>query len=152
MKTRDVLNQNILNAVVFTLLAAFLLAGCGGQTPAAADDVLPEDSPDYFVEDFYQWYIMYPGNPLADKGYRECPYFSQDYIKELDKLVEKGGLIADPIVCAQDIANSFTASGSELNGTTSVVRILSGFGNEMDVEVKPFAGAWKITKITCVIR
>jgi hypothetical protein len=152
MKTlRLVINKKSVQIfAVFTLLMAFVLAGCGAQTSSPADAVLPEASPELMVEEFYQWYSMYPGNALVDGAYRNSPYFSQDYIRDLDKQVEKGGLRADPIVCAQDIANSFTATGTEFNGTTAYVRVLSGFGNEMDVEMKPFDGLWKITTITCI--
>jgi hypothetical protein len=142
--------KGLLFLALLTILLAFLLSACSGPAPASPDAVLPEDSPEIVVEQFYQWYSMYPGNALVDKAYQTSPYFSQEYIRELDKLVDKGGLRADPIVCAQDMANSFTAAGSEYNGTTALVRILSGFGNEIDVEVKPFDGEWKITHISCI--
>jgi hypothetical protein len=152
MKTIIVMieNKHIQILAAATILIAFMLAACGGQTISQADAVLPEESPESMVEEFYQWYMVYPGNALVDRAYRSSPYFSQEFIRELDKLVDKGGLIADPIVCAQDMASSFTAVNSELNETTANVRIMSGFGNELDVEVKPFDGIWKITNISCV--
>jgi hypothetical protein len=136
-------------AIMIVVGLALILVGCGSPV-TQADAAAPTEAPGLVVEEFYRWYSAYPGNVLGDKEYQKSPYFSQEMIAGLDKLVEKGGLRADPIVCAQDIADSFTAVENQVQGNQARVRVVSSFGNEMDVELMPYEGAWKITKISCI--
>src|SRR5690606_23068269 len=62
------------------------------------------------VEAFYRQYIDFAlerDNPLVSGAYQMMPYLSDEVIAQLDTMIAEGQLAADPILCAQDVPDSF---------------------------------------------
>jgi hypothetical protein len=157
MDTRTPLNKrSSLLALVLALLLVGSVLLCACSAPAAQPGgSQPGQMPDYpaelFAEEFYAWYQSYPGNALADKTYKTIPYFSADYIKKLDEQVSKG-LIADPIICAQDMPDAFEAGPAVMSESQAVVRVTSSWDTRTDVTLIPNGDSWLIQNISCVQR
>ena len=114
----------------------------------------PQLSPQEVVTKFYRWYIGYPGNPLVDREYRQSPYLAQSYIQEVDQVVE-GGFMADPVLLAQDIPESFTVGEADVSGDRASVVVSFYWGKnptpaERRVDLELVEGEWKITDVSMV--
>jgi hypothetical protein len=111
------------------------------------------------VEDFYAWYLSYPGNVVADGAYRSSEYLTVPFVEQVDELVAsftQGGY--DPFLCAQDVPGEVrldeqvTRSGDE---ATILVREVWNPGTEYEmttdvvVELEMADGVWKISNIIC---
>jgi len=112
-------------------------------------------SPDGIAKAFYTWYLAYIGdrasgemhNLLVDRAYRNCDLLSDQFIQELDGLLDEG-ISADPILIAQDIPHDFTVDPGFEAGT-AIVHLQ--FGTEtvhhLKVTMVQNLGAWKIDGI-----
>jgi len=111
------------------------------------------------VEDFYSWYLSYPGNVVADGAHRSSEYLTGSFVEQVDELVAsftQGGY--DPFLCAQDrpgevrVDEQVTRSGDE---ATILVREAWNPGTEYEmttdvvVELEMADGVWKISNIIC---
>lgn len=134
--------------ILLTLGLLAVLTGCGllsGQ---------PEMGPPEVVTKFYRWYVGYPGNPLADREYRESPYLSQSFIQEVDEALE-GGFRADPILLAQDIPERFTIDETDVSGDEATVIVslywsANPVPSRRKVDLRLLQGEWKITGVAVV--
>lgn len=133
---------------VALLLVGIALAGCawGRGDPAL--------SPEEVVTKFYRWYIGYPGNPLADREYRESPYLADSFVQEVDEIVA-GDFRADPILLAQDIPEQFTVEAADVSRSRAIVTIeFYWSGNPTPVgrtiTLETIDGAWRITDVAMV--
>jgi hypothetical protein len=129
-----------------------LVAGCdliGSQEPPL--------SPTEVTNQFYRWYIGYPGNPLVDKAYRASPYLAESMIEEVDETLaafEMGG--ADPFLLAQDIPERFTVEGEEIDGDRATVQVnFYWWSGDEDPSVRRVTlakrdGEWKIIDVSRV--
>ncbi len=134
------------------LLGAFFLSGCEVLGPQE-----PPLNPTEVTNQFYRWYIGYPGNPLVDKAYRASPYLAESLIEEIDDTLasfEMGA--ADPILLAQDIPERFaveTAKAVEGDQATVLVELYWS-GNETpsvrEITLAKRDGEWKIIDISMV--
>lgn len=109
-------------------------------------------SPEEVVESFYNWYIEYPGSPLANRGYAESLYLSEKMVVRLDELIasfEGGGY--DPILCAQDLPNEIFVREATVSENTAEVPIESSFqGHSIVVNLVLRNGEWKIDGTSCM--
>lgn len=112
------------------------------------------------AEGFYSWYLAYIGdpatdtfrNPLVDRAYRQAPYVSEAFVAEVDALLDQdiaefGGIMADPILQAQDIPQGFTV---EPGPAEEIVTVNLFFGETVypvQVRVVDQDGAWLVDGI-----
>lgn len=105
-------------------------------------------APDHIVRDFYDWYLSYEGNPLTDQAYRSNASLSEDFILRLDEQTA-GELIADPLLCAQDVPENVTVSSPEVSEEAASVDVQTSLGNRFTVRLVLDQAAWKITEVVC---
>jgi hypothetical protein len=133
---------------------------CGsGPQSRMPDDATPLD----ITVAFYAQYIGYAGydpatetirNPLVDGIYRQTSLLTNDFIARLDAMVESG-LPADPILCAQDVPEGFSAEEPVFNetGDEARVRVDTSFeGHHFDVLLKLVEGQWLIDSVQCAVQ
>lgn len=132
--------------VVVAVVVGLLAAGIG---PAqATEDVAPEA----VVMEFYDWYLGHSvegemrQSPLADRAYRESEYLSQDFVAEVDGLLdsfERGGY--DPFLLAQDVPTSLVVGEAVVLGETALVPVETSFeGHGLSITLKLVDGEWRI--------
>jgi hypothetical protein len=113
----------------------------------------PEVGPAEVVNRFYRWCIGYPGNPLADREYRNHPDLAPSFIESVDAAVasmDLGG--ADPLLLAQDIPERFTVDEAEISGASATVIVNfywggNGTPSRREVDLEIIDGAWLITHV-----
>jgi hypothetical protein len=130
------------------VLVLLMIAAC---TPKE-----PELGPTEVVTRFYRWCIGYPGNPVADREYRNNPDLAPSFIESVDVVVASGdGVGVDPLLLAQDIPERFTVDEAEISGdrATVIVNFYWG-GNDHPsrrlVELQLTDGLWLITEVRSV--
>lgn len=115
------------------------------------------------VEEFYRWYLGYPGNPFVERAYRESPLLSEAFVAQTDAAIEAmkaagpGG--ADPILCAQDIPGEMRYGSAEVSGEKATVIVGEVWNpgtefesiRELTVEVQEVEGEWLISNIVCPV-
>jgi hypothetical protein len=127
-------------------------------------DVLCSDlyTPAGVVEAFYSAYTAYNrydeaagtrGNLLVDGAYREMPHLTPGLISALDAQVA-GGLMADPLVCAQDVPLAVYGDEVHADDTAALVLARAYFqGNPQPhiftVSLENGDGGWQIAQIDC---
>ena len=122
------------------------ISGIGCHTPTDASERTPEQ----VVSHFYQWYLHYPGNPLADQAfYGFGMYLTQDLIEEIVAIVagfEMGGY--DPILLAQDLPTDITVHEAEVVGDEATVRVDTSWeGHSLTLRLVREGSLWKIAGI-----
>ena len=131
------------------LIAAILLGACKGEAQTAVDESnLPAQPAGRIVQGFYDDYLGYPGNPLVSRAYQQSRFLAQDFVEELDALLDKG-IMYDPVLCAQDRPDNITAQPATVDGQTATVEVGTSFGTTIQVELGVFDKEWKITAIKC---
>jgi hypothetical protein len=134
------------------LIVAVALGACSTFAPkpaSAGAAELPNIPAEQVVQEFYDWYITYPGHPIVSGAYAEHPLVSEELVKAVEEQRE-GGLIADPIICAQDVPNSVSATEAVIDGSTAKVHLTTSFeGHGFDVELQAIDGEWKVSKVIC---
>ncbi len=119
--------------------------GCAGSQQSG------EFGPLEVTNAFYSWYLAYPGNPLADRAYRSYPNLTPGFVQKVDSIVgasQGGGY--DPILCAQDKPERFTAELVNLQPPQALVGVRTSFpGHGFQVALNNPSGIWKISDVTC---
>lgn len=101
------------------------------------------------VQDFYDWYLSYDGNPLVDGAYRASRYLSPGMVVFLDDFTA-GEMDYDPILCAQDKPASITPSTSQVTDGWAKVEVTTSFArHQFAVELVHKQGGWLIDKVNC---
>ncbi len=116
----------------------------------------PTLEPQEVTTRFFRWYIGYPGNPLADKEYRNSPYLAEGFIQEVDTIVasfDAGGY--DPFLLAQDIPEQFSVGEATVADERANVLIRLYWGGNPNpsvrqVDLQQIGGEWKIVAISAV--
>lgn len=112
------------------------------------------------VEEFYRWYLAYPGNPFRDRAYQDSPLLTEAFKTELDAAMDAmpadgmGG--ADLILRSQDIPGEMRYGPAEVDGdsATAVVEQVWNPGTEFEmvreltVTLEKAGGEWLINGIT----
>lgn len=139
---------------------ALLVSGCA--TPAAAFSAgssAESGTPETIVESFYNWYLetidrQEDGsfhNVLVEGDYRSSPYLTDELKSQLDTQVS-GGLLGDPLLCAQDIPQSFTVGTADLAPQSNEARVpveTSFEGHHFVVWLQQVEGQWLIGGVIC---
>jgi hypothetical protein len=130
---------------LLALMLLLPLAGCGGPAASASR------SPDRVVEDFYTWYINYPGNPLVEGAHRSNELLTETFVEKIDAIRASftgGGY--DPVLCAQDVPESFQVGSPEVADHAASVRVDTSFpGHFFGVELQKLEDVWKIADVEC---
>lgn len=142
-------------SVFVTLIAlTIVLAGCG---TANAQET---SSPEMVVNEFYGWYLENLGydaatdefrNPLQDGSYQDRKELSAEFIDRIEEMKAEG-LAADPLLCAQDVPQSFSIKGVDLSPMGEEARVSVGTsfeGHEFQVYLQKISGEWKIAGVIC---
>ena len=134
------------------LIGAAALGACSSIVPnpaSAGAPELPQLPAEQVVQEFYDWYITYPGHPIVSGAYAEHTHVGEELVKTVEKDREDG-LMADPILCAQDVPSSITAGPAVIEGSTARVHVTTSWeGHSLNVELQPVGGEWKISKVIC---
>ncbi len=115
----------------------------------------PTASPEQTVKSFYDDWIKYQGagNPISDRIYQESQVVTDELVKKLDSIIysfEFGGY--DPVICAQDIPQSFKVELKSKNNDLAILQIEQDFYgsiNFISVETIKIGKEWKINDIIC---
>jgi hypothetical protein len=140
------------------LALSIVSAGCRPAPVSSATSEPSAAAPGEVVERFYEWYVDYPGNPLADGAYRSSEYLAGEFVQKVDGIIasfDQGGY--DPFLCAQDVPASFTIEPATVSGDEAsvVMHEIWNPGTEVElvhdltVTLRIVDGAWKIVGITC---
>lgn len=134
--------------ILITLVVMAVASGCGLFARE------PDMSPTEVVTKFYRWYVGYPGNPLADREYRESPFLAASFVEEVDAALGTG-FRADPILLAQDIPERFTVDETDIaNDEATVMVSFYWSGNpepsRRSVRLELIQGEWKIVDVSVV--
>jgi hypothetical protein len=111
------------------------------------------NSPEQVVNDFYGMWINHEGNPMMDRVYQNNSLVTPALSQRIDEIIagfDMGGY--DPVLCAQDIPQSFTVESVELTGNqASVLLSLDFYGFPRPVLVSLINnGSWKLDNISCI--
>jgi hypothetical protein len=145
--------------LIVVVLAALLFAGWSAIAGQAAEKDAAEVAST--VEQFYRWYLGYPGNPFAERAYRQSPLLSDAFKAELDAAMDAmraagpGG--ADLILCAQDIPGEmrYGAAAVEIDTATATVTQVWNPGTEFEMlrdltaTLERAGDQWLISGIGC---
>jgi hypothetical protein len=113
------------------------------------DNTQETTAPKEVVQEFYDGYISYDGNPLVDHAYHNSPYLSRDFISRLDQFTV-GEMQYDPVLCAQDVPQSFTPGDVEMEGSRVMIPVTTSFeGHQFVVELHQIEGVWMIDSVKC---
>lgn len=107
-------------------------------------------TPEQVVQQFYDWYVSYRGNPLVDKAYQGHESLSPAFVAHLDDFTRSGEWRVDPVLCAQDVPNEVTAHPARVSGDRASVEVTTSFtGHRFTVELVKAGRAWAIDEIAC---
>jgi hypothetical protein len=134
---------------------AISLAGC---STANAQE---RSSPEKVVNEFYGWYLANLGydqetdefyNPLQDGSYKDQGALSQEYIERIEEMKAEG-IPADPLLCAQDVPQSYSIQEVDLSpmGEEARVSVETSFeDHQFQVYLQKLSGEWKIAGVICM--
>jgi hypothetical protein len=113
------------------------------------------------AEEFYRWYLAYPGNAFAERAYRNSPLLSDAFKAQLDADIEAmiaagpGG--ADLILCAQDIPGDMRYGAAEVDGDSATATVTQVWNpgtefemlRDLTITLDKVGGDWLIGAIAC---
>ncbi len=108
-------------------------------------------APTTIVNEFYSWYLSYPGNVLVDAAYRDRPELSAEFVAEIDTtMADRQMGMGDPFLCAQDKPGRFEVKLVEGREDTAQVEVTTDFeGHSFRVTVGWEQNGWRITNVAC---
>lgn len=145
--------------LIVVILAALLLAGWRAIAGQAAEKEAAEAAST--VEQFYRWYLGYPGNPFAERAYRQSPLLAGAFKAELDAamdaMIAAGPGGADLILCAQDIPGDMRYGAAAVDGDSAAATVTQVWNpgtefemlREQTVTLDKVDGQWLISSIAC---
>jgi hypothetical protein len=136
-----------------TNFMVFLILGVAILTSAAIilgpQRAFASSNPEEVVENFYQDYLEYEGNPLVDKIYQGNGNLSPDFIQFLDEFTQDG-MLYDPVLCAQDKPGSFIVDTISKDRKQATVIVETSFeGHQFSVELVFDGNDWLIDQVDC---
>jgi len=137
------------------LVLTLILSGCA---PVYALTRERGAAPEQVVESFYDWYLGYPGNALADGAYRSGGPLTEEFVEKVDAIVasfDRGGY--DPFLCAQDFPEDLVIDRATVSGNQARVIVHQSWNDGTEygvvrsvaVELQQIGGWWMITDIIC---
>ncbi len=113
-----------------------------------------EQSPLEVSQNFYQNWLNYEGNPMANKTYSNSPYLSKNLKNEINNTVESFDQFGayDPVLCAQEKPSNFQANLLNESENLALVEMsLDYYGQDklINLELIKEENNWYITKINC---
>jgi hypothetical protein len=153
MKGRRILGVGLAVLVVLAGVAVVAVGGPAALYSARAqvtDDVGPEEVVAGFYDEYLGAIDLKAGrNPLVDRSYRSSDFLSEDFVAEVDELLdafERGGY--DPFLLAQDVPESVEVGEAVVSGETAQVLVETSFeGHAFLVTLKCIDGVWKIVEV-----
>ncbi|MGD9029403.1 MAG: DUF3828 domain-containing protein [Anaerolineae bacterium] len=148
-------NRFGLSVLGVLMVLAVIVSGCASVRALAGGKTA---APEEVVESFYDWYLQYPGNVIADGAHRSSQYLTEGFVEKVDAGVasfEKGGY--DPFLCAQDVPGDLIVGEAEVSGNQARVTVQEvwnpgtefEFVKEVVVELEMMGGGWTIANIIC---
>jgi len=145
-------------AIIFLTASAF--AGNKNYQENTEVSVEPTGEPEQVAQTFYTWYLDYfgdPGsgdnhNPLSEKAYQGSPYLTSSFIGHVDEIVAgfQNQAAYDPFLCAQDIPQEVTPTGTFRHGERASVVMRTSFPDHfITLDLQTVENEWKIGNITC---
>ena len=119
------------------------------KTPSEDTVVKPAvKDPDKVVEEFYNWYTNYSGDPIADGAYKTQEAVSEDLITK----IESSSKDINPFLCSKDKSSGFKVEPASISGDGSSVTVnVTKDSTIIPVKVNlKLNGSWKMTNITCL--
>jgi hypothetical protein len=153
------MNKKLSALLMVLMVVALLLAGCSAGAGQAAEKSAAEAAST--VEQFYRWYLGYPGNPFAERAYGDSPLLSEAFKAELDAAMDAmraagpGG--ADLILCAQDIPGEMRYGAAAVAGDSATATVTQVWNpatefemlRDLTVTLERAGDQWLISGISC---
>jgi hypothetical protein len=153
-----------MKAKLFPLVVVSLMVGLSALVTACGPSADPVDASPAesgateVVEAFYNWYVGYPGNVMAEGVYRSSEVLTPEFVQEIDELIasfEYGGY--DPFLCAQDIPGDMVFDEAAVSGDEATVVVHEIWNpdtefeqiRDLEVTLERVDGIWLIDNITC---
>jgi len=145
-------------STIITLTILVILIGLGGliyknlqkngMLPEAESEITP---PTKVVQDFYNWYMNYRGNPVESGAYRYLEELTPGLIEDIDNRMGKGKLSYDPFSCGAGKPLGVAVIREEIKDTNANVVINTDYGNNVEINLKMVLEnkAWKVVSIDC---
>ncbi len=144
------MKNNVISIFLTVIIATLIVAGI---TFALGKFEVFHDSPEQTVENFYQTWLDYEGNPLVDKYYQDNKYLTATAVDRLDEIISSFDKSAyDPVLCAQDRPASFEIVNQTIANDSAEVLLQENFGgSERNIKVmlKKQESVWLIDNIIC---
>jgi hypothetical protein len=151
-----------LTIVVMGLSAVLMaVAGCSPDAPvsdevvaAPAEPTVAEPMAEAVIQDFFEWYAAYPGNPIADGALAASPLVSPQLIEKVDAVLASfegpGG--HDPVMCAQDRPQDFRVELMDRSVDSVSAVVTTNFeSHKIYVGALKVDGQWLIADVTCAM-
>jgi spore germination protein GerM len=110
-------------------------------------------TPSETVNNFYEWYSAYEGNPLADRAYKTKPEISSKLMNEINEFVEAGPGF-DPFICAQDKPADFYFGDPKIENNTAVIQMTQRYSTQnkqVPITLEKIDNTWQMVKIDCSV-
>jgi hypothetical protein len=145
--------------LIVVVLAALLFAGWSAIAGQAAEKDAAEAAST--VEQFYRWYLGYPGNPFAERAYRQSLLVADAFKAELDAamdaMIAAGPGGADLVLCAQDIPGDMRYGAAAVSGDTATATVTQVWNpgtefemlRDLTVRLEKVDGKWLVSGISC---
>jgi hypothetical protein len=147
------------SGVLLLLMLAVLLTACTSSAAPERLTTTPEPAPpEDMVRVFYQAWISAESNPINERIYDNTDYLTPDFIQRIDdRIVEQGGIAADPLLCAQNRPSQIEVGEATITGDTASVTVQTIWARgpdtnatrELQVELIYNEGQWRINNVRC---
>ncbi len=167
--------------MIITVCLLGVLIGCGGaeeHVPAPTATMAPEPTPTTVVKEdiepppappettpgdpgdvvtaFYDWYLGYEGDPLADQAYHSHDLLADDFAFEIDRRVAESEMEGfDPFVCSREMPDEIVVGTIERSGDVAHVIVTSASGRHffsVTLHVESTDDPhWRITNVDCMM-
>lgn len=106
------------------------------------------------VQGFYQWYLGYAGDPLAERAYRERPELTPSWIARLDEIVSAPTRPRiDPLLHASDRPSLLTIGRVTVHGARARAEVHSSeLAHPLTVSLLWREGCWRIDGVTGTVK
>jgi hypothetical protein len=128
----------------------------GEATTPVAPPLPPRQGlgPEQVTQTYYEWYIAntiarFEGLSDLDGVLQAEGYLAEALVERI--VAERAaGLVADPILCAQDVPRSVRVIEATTEGSSASVLLGTSFeGQRLQVHLEEGAQGWQITQVTC---